>query len=190
MNNQFFVTSPDDEMYLKQCAEIIANQKIDLSEERMFDLLQISKRWGMGSIESINHCGRVSVDYFDANRCLDFAKWKEVYDLGFTSHMTDILDLTEDLRELNRKIFKLKGSHTVANLYMSKGSEDRRVSFPPHNHDYHVIVTPIYGKCLWQIGEEVREYGPGDILMIPYGTMHCVHEAKEPRLSLTVNLTA
>ena len=189
MNEQFFVTSPDDEEYLNACAEIIHNIDIPFTEERMFDLLQIKKRWGRGSLESINHCGRVSDSYYDGDGCLDFYKWKQIYDLGFTTHITDILDLTEELRELDRRLFDLKGSRTVANLYFTKGSTSRRVSFPPHNHDYHVIVKPLYGSCLWQVGEETKEYGPGDLIMVPYGTVHCVHESKELRLSLTVNLT-
>ena len=96
--------------------------------------------------------------YYDGDGCLDFYKWKQIYDLGFTTHITDILDLTEELRELDRRLFDLKGSRTVANLYFTKGTTSRRVSFstqPRLSCNCGTIVRILFGY----VGEETKEYG-------------------------------
>ena len=190
MNSYQQQFTPDDHQYINDCANVIASQDINLTEENILDLLQINKRWPKGSMETINHSSYTSAEYFDCNNCLIYSQWKRLYDLGFTTHLTDILDLTKDLRELNNKLYDIKGSNTVGNLYLTKGSNSRRVSFPLHNHEYLVIVKPIYGSCTWQVGNDTSEYGPGDLIIIPPGMAHCVHESTEPRLSLTLNLTA
>ena len=183
------VQSVDDETYLNKLSEIIENHSISLTEEKILDLLQIRYRWARGSIETINACGRVSMDYYSNDGSLDFYKWKKLYDLGFTSHITDVMDVTSELRELDNKLFEVRGSRTISNFYIGKGNSTSRVSFPPHNHDYHVIVKPIYGVCTWLIGNETQKVGPGDIIVLPSYTPHAVLDAPEPRLSLTLNLT-
>ena len=183
------VQSIDDETYLRSAEEIIKSHSINLTEEKMLDLLKIKRRWPMGSVETINACGRVSCNYFDINGHFNFLEWKKLYDFGFTSYINDVLDLTEELRSLDEDLIKFKGSATSANLYFSKGSTEHRVSFPPHNHDYHVIVKPIYGSCTWLIDNEVCYVTPDDLIILPCGTMHSVIESTEPRLSLTINLT-
>jgi mannose-6-phosphate isomerase-like protein (cupin superfamily) len=99
------------------------------------------------------------------------------------------MDLTSDLRELDKKLYKLKGSETNANLYLSHGSQVNRSSFDPHNHDYHVIVKPIYGSCIWEVNGRRQTVDPDGIIILPAGTMHAVVENKEPRLSLTINMS-
>jgi len=187
--HNIIVQSIDDEKYLDEAADLINSHSINITEEQMFDLLKIRRRWGMGSIETINACGRVSCNYFTTDGTLNFSEWKKLYDLGFTSYINEVMDLTEELRTLDTKLFDLKGSYTSANLYFAKGSTTHRVSFPPHNHDYHVIVKPIYGSCTWLIGDQVQYVTPDDLVILPCGTMHTVLESTEPRLSLTINLT-
>jgi len=184
------IQSINDETYLYTLSEIIGNHTISLDEEKVLDLLQIRYRWPRGVVETINACGRGSVEFYTNDGYLDFIKWKHLYDLGFTSHITDIMDVTSELRELDDKIFAVKGSRTVSNFYIGKGNTNSRVSFPPHSHEYHVIIKPIYGVCTWLIGDAVQKIGPGDIIVLPSNTQHAVLEAPEPRLSLTLNLTA
>ena len=43
-----------------------------------------------------------------------------------------------------------------SNFYFSPGTTNKRVSFP-HEHEYNVIVKPIYGNSTWQINGEVFE---------------------------------
>ena len=125
---------------------------------------------------------------------MNYDKWKKLYDNGFATIMFNVLDLTEELRELNEKLMPIRGSHTLANFYFSKGTETRRPSFDVHTHDYNVIVKPIYGKVHWKInGEDFiadPKENPNSVIVIPAYTEHQVVSSKEPKLSLTINLTA
>jgi len=184
-----FHTSVDTQEYLRECAEVITNHQIDIDEEKILDLLQIKYRWPEPALEVINHCGMVSNAFFDVKGYLFYEKWKKLYDLGFTSLLSNVLDLTSQLRELNEKLLVIKGSDTNANFYLSKGTDTRRPSFDPHNHDYNVIVKPIYGKAAWRVNGQVQESDLNSVIVIPAFAEHSVTENPEPRLSLTINLT-
>ena len=175
--------------YLEGAAQIIKEHEITLDEDGILDLLQIKYRWPEPSLEVINQCGNVSNGFFDSKGFIYYDRWKHLYDLGFTSLLSNIMDLTAELRSLDDKLFEYKGSETNANMYLSAGTTKHRASFDPHNHDYHVIVKPIYGTCTWVINGKSQEVDPSDVLIIPAGTMHSVAENKEPRLSLTINLS-
>ena len=99
------------------------------------------------------------------------------------------MDLTSELRDLDNKLFEYKGSETNANLYFTAGTKDKRPSFDPHHHEYHVIVKPIYGTCLWKINDRIEEITPEGVLILPAGTEHSVCSSEEPRLSLTINMS-
>ena len=161
----------------------------------MLSLLQITYRWRKNWIHVINHCGIINEEFFDLNGSyMNYDKWKKLYDNGFATIMFNVLDLTEELRELNEKLMPIRGSHTLANFYFSKGTETRRPSFDAHTHDYNVIVKPIYGKVHWKInGEDFiadPKENPNSVIVIPAYTEHQVVSSKEPKLSLTINLTA
>lgn len=190
------------EVYLQDCAEIIANHSIDINEEKMLDLVGIRYRWTVDRMAVIDNANNDNLDFFDFVRvpinrqmpgegisCINYDRWKKYYDWGFTTIFFDVLDLTRDLRELDEKLKPLKGSKTLGNFYLSKGTRTVRPSFDLHTHDYHVIVKPIYGKVRWIIdGKEVIA-DPTKVLVIPAYTEHQVIESREPKLSLTLNLS-
>ena len=178
-----------DDLYLQKASKIISEHEIDIDEEKILDLLQIKYRWPEPSLEVINQCGKVSNGFFDSKGYIYYDRWKRLYDLGFTSLLNNVMDLTSDLRELDNKLHDLKGSETNANLYLSHGSEVNRSSFDPHNHDYHVIVKPIYGSCIWEVNGRRQIVDPNGVIILTAGTMHAVVENKEPRLSLTINMS-
>ena len=180
---------PDFMPYLEGAAQIIREHEITLDEDGILDLLQIKYRWPEPALEVINQCQKKSDGFFDSRGYVYYEKWKRLYDLGFTSLLSNIMDLTAELRSLDDKLFEYKGSETNANMYLSAGTTKHRASFDPHNHDYHVIVKQIYGTCTWIINGKSQEANPSDVLIIPAGTMHSVAENKEPRLSLTMNLS-
>ncbi len=180
---------PDFMPYLEGAAQIIKEHEITLDEDGILDLLQIKYRWPEPALEVINQCQKKSDGFFDSRGYVYYERWKRLYDLGFTSLLSNIMDLTAELRSLDDKLFEYKGSETNANMYLSAGTTKHRASFDPHNHDYHVIVKPIYGTCTWVINGKSQEVDPSDVLIIPAGTMHSVVENKEPRLSLTMNLS-
>ena len=175
--------------YLEGAAQIIREHEITLDEDGILDLLQIKYRWPEPALEVINQCQKKSNGFFDSRGFVYYEKWKRLYDLGFTSLLSNIMDLTAELRSLDNKLLEYKGSETNANMYLSAGTTKHRASFDPHNHDYHVIVKSIYGTCTWVINGKSQEVYPSDVLIIPAGTMHSVVENKEPRLSLTMNLS-
>ena len=180
---------PDFMPYLEGAAQIIREHEITLDEDGILDLLQIKYRWPEPALEVINQCQKKSNGFFDSRGFVYYEKWKRLYDLGFTSLLSNIMDLTAELRSLDDKLYEYKGSETNANMYLSAGTKKHRASFDPHNHDYHVIVKQIYGTCTWMINGKCEEANPSDVLIIPAGTMHSVAENKEPRLSLTMNLS-
>ena len=203
--NQHAFGLPKDKMggaynvaeFLNECGGVIANTPINIDEKKMLSLLQITYRWQKNWIHVINNCGIVNEDFFDLKvngSFMNYDKWKKLYDMGFASIMFNVLDLTEELRELNEKLMPIRGSHTIANFYFSKGTETRRPSFDAHTHDYNVIVKPIYGKVHWKInGEDFiadPKENPNSVIVIPAYTEHQVVSSKEPKLSLTFNLTA
>ena len=176
-------------MYLETAAKIIGEHEINLTEEGMLDLLQIKYRWPEMAIEVINQCGNTSNGFFDSRKFLIYDRWKRLYDLGFTTLLNNVMDLTSELRSLDNKLFEYKGSETNANLYFTTGTKDKRPSFDPHHHDYHVIVKPIYGTCLWKINDRIEEITPEGVLILPAGTEHSVCSSEEPRLSFTINMS-
>ena len=179
----------NEEEYLQKGAELIRAHEISLTEEEMLDLLQIKYRWPEPAIEVINQVGNTSNGFFDQRKFLIYERWKRLYDLGFTTLMSNVMDLTSELRSLDDKLYEYKGSETNANLYFSSGTTIKRPSFDPHNHDYHVIVKPIYGSCVWEVNGEQYIADPDGVLILPSGTMHSVVENREPRLSLTINMS-
>ena len=175
--------------YLETAASIIGEHEINLTEEDILDLLQIKYRWPEVALEVINQCGNTSNGFFDSRKFLIYDKWKRLYDLGFTTLLNNVMDLTAELRALDDKLFEFKGSETNANFYLSAGTKVKRPSFDPHHHEYDVIVKPIYGTCLWKINGQIEKVSPEGGLIIPAGTQHSVCSNEEPRLSLTINMS-
>tara|TARA_B100001564_G_C20538647_1_gene623294 strand:+ start:259 stop:978 length:720 start_codon:yes stop_codon:yes gene_type:complete len=181
--------------YLHDCGNIIASSPINIDEEKILDLLQIKYRWQKDFLHVISHSGIVNEDFFDSNgHFINYDMWKRYYDAGFTTLIFNVLDLTKELREINEKLLPIRGSHTLANFYLSRGTDSRRPSFDVHTHDYNVIVKPIYGRVHWRVnGEDIIAdpiSNPKNLIVIPAWTEHQVIATNEPKLSLTFNLTA
>ena len=190
MNDIKIIPYPEQDMeYLRSVASVIENHDITLTQDQLFELMKIKHRWPKSSIETINQAARTSDNFYDQEQFLVFEKWKRLYDLGFTSILCNVLDLTQELRDLNEKLLEVKGSDTNANFYISNGQGTHRVSFPPHTHDYHVVVKGIYGKTVWDINGKQATLNPGEIFVLPVNTPHSVINTPEPRLSLTINVS-
>ena len=182
----------DDSLY--KIYDIVDNHEISLTEDDIHGFLQMYMRWpleymcGQPSVEIIPEYGRNSKgNFFDHKGMFLYDRWRRCYDAGFTTILSNVLDLTPQLRELSDKIFSYVGHHINGNFYFSPGATNKRVSFPPHDHDYHVIVKPIYGKATWQINGEVFKNSTRSII-IPAGASHSVNECPNKKLSLTLNI--
>ena len=180
-----------DKNTLEQVYKIISDHEISLTEDDIFNFLRIKNRWPVEyywkqpTIEIITEYGG-GYSIFDSSGRFLFDEWKKYYDSGFTSIISNVLDLTPELRKLSEKIFQFLGIEISANFYFTKGSTNHRISFPHHSHNYHVIVKPIYGKSKWVLGE--KSFIPEQSFIVPAWTQHSVCECKEKKLSMTINL--
>ena len=182
-----------DKNTLEQIYKIVSDHEISLTEDDIFNFLRITNRWPyeyywkQPSIEVITEYGG-GYTIFDMKGRFLFDEWKKYYDLGFTSILSNVFDLTPELRKLSEKIFQFVGTEVNSNFYFTRGSTNHRISFPHHDHDYHVIVKPIYGKSKWILGEKM--FTPEHPFIIPAWTRHSVCECKEKKLSLSINFPA
>ena len=164
-------------------------------EEDVLDFLKIRRRWpyrysdNQQSVEIISPVfGTTAKEFFNVDGMFLYDEWKKYYDLGFTTILSNVLDLNSQLRSLSNKIHQYTGNYINGNFYFSSGSLKHRVSFPSHNHDYHVIVKPIYGKSKWEVSGNKFECSRESFL-IPRGEDHEVYECRDKKLSLTLNIT-
>jgi quercetin dioxygenase-like cupin family protein len=67
---------------------------------------------------------------------------------------------------VSRKVFSGEGA-TLAWTTLEPGHEPR-----PHAHHYEQIVYIVSGRVRFTVGDDVRELGPGDVLLVPPGVEH------------------
>jgi len=185
-------------MILDKLQKIVQSSDINVTEEQLLDLLKNTKRWpyrypwNQATVEIINNLGYLTSDLFFTTRnhsgvlYLDYEKWKKYYDLGYTTIISNILDLTEELRILSKKLSDAVGLNINANFYFSKPGQIP--SFEHHNHNYHVIVKQIYGNSDWKVEDKKITLKPKDTLLLPKQTLHSVINKKNKKLSLTINI--
>jgi len=173
--------------FIDKCSNIIGNHELSFTENDILNFIKMRRRWSHGTLSVINYNRSQVTVLYESDGYLNYPKVKHLYDLGFTLQAPHVLDLTEELRELDEKLFSIRGCETVGNFYFSKGTTNV-ASFPPHTHEYNVVVKPIYGQAEWLVGEETFTAGPGDMILIPAECPHAVIKGEEPRLSLTFNL--
>jgi hypothetical protein len=181
-------------MFLNNLKEIIENTNIDISEEDIFNFLKIKYRWvykypwGQHSVEFIDLNGHNNCeDLFTISGFLNFENWLYKYNLGFSSIISNVFDLNEDLRNLDKKIYDEFGKKVNANFYINKGF-NKKPSFDHHNHEYDVIVKQIYGETEWKLNENFISMKKNNVLVIPKFTNHSVIKNNTKKLSLTINL--
>lgn len=200
----------DELLYLHT---LIDDCEINLNENDILNFLQIEKRWPFKYFEDIENprpdrpdiygydCpiqaivegGHVSfTDFYDREGRFVYDQFKKFYDLGFTFMLSDVMDLTPELRDLSSKIRNYTGTRPCGNFYITNGeSKNPRYthSWKPHKHPYAVTVKVIYGTVKWVIGNNPEKYfSTGDSIFIPNETTHSVVECPGKRLSLTINL--
>ena len=200
----------DELLYLYN---LIDDCEINLDESDILNFLQIEKRWPFKyfvdienprpnrpdiygydcPVQAIVEGGHVSfTDFYDREGGFLYDQFKKFYDLGFTFMLSDVMDLTPELRDLRNKIRNYTGTKPTGNFYITNGeSENPRYthSWKPHKHPYAVTVKVIYGTVKWAIGDNPqKDFSSGDTIFIPRETTHCVVECPGKRLSLTINL--
>lgn len=177
---------------LESLREEIDDFKIKLSEIDILKFLQNKKRWPLKyswnqcSVEIINNLGTKHGLFFDQDGYLDFSKWYDYYKKGYTSQIHSVLDLNTTLRRLDNFLKDKLGTEINANFYISRPGQ--RASFPPHNHDYPVIVKQIYGTTTWIVNSKKIILEPQKAIFVPRHATHEVISNDQKRLSLTINI--
>jgi len=182
----------------KQLMKFIQNFKINITEDNMFNLLKIKRRWPyyhptqndkQPTVEVISMYGQKHNYINDTAGYLDFNTMKSFYDKGYTILMNDVLDLTEELRELEKELIARTGLGNIkGNFYFGNGKPGVHPSFNSHSHGYNVIQKQIYGTNYWTINDQQYEIHEQEIIMIPAQAWHEVYKSDGKRLSLTINL--
>ena len=178
---------------LNNLSNEIGKMNFHIDEYEIFKFLQIKKRWpihyndGQPTIEIIDNIGNQSnKGFFNADSYFDFNKWLEIYNLGYTTIMSNILDLHQDLRNLQKYLNNSFGKRMNGNFYFSKGGQ--LPSFILHNHEYDVIVKQIYGTGHWILNNNELVLQEQNTLVIPARSNHQVYKITDKKLSLTINL--
>jgi hypothetical protein len=184
----------DDSIVLKKISEVIDEHVLEITEDDILNFLKIRNRWpskyhwNQSSIEIITQFkGKSQEDFFDSLGIFNYDKWIEYYNLGFTTIISNVLDLNQQLRDLQKKVLEYTGTKVNGNFYFSLGSSKHTVSFVPHKHPYHVIVKPIYGKSKWKVSEKKFELSKKSFI-INAGEEHSVYECTDKKLSLTLSI--
>jgi hypothetical protein len=173
----------------------IEDIKVNLCEDDILNFLQIQKRWpiqystSQPTVQIINELGNFYNDFFENTVdgiFLNYDKWLSLYNLGFTSIISNVLDLSKELRTLEKLIIEEIGVKVCGNFYFSKPG--RKESFDKHTHSYDVIVKQIYGKSKWILNNQEIDLYSNQVLYVPKNTEHAVIEKTEKKLSLTLNL--
>ena len=180
-------------MNLFEVEKVVRSVDINLNEKDILNFLKIKRRWpyrypwGQPSIEIISENEALaSKEFFGVDSYFIFEQWHRYYDLGFTTIISNVLDLNSDLRTLNKRLSDHTGLSINANFYFSKPG--RRASFDKHNHEYDVIVKQIYGKSHWIIDDKEFVLKSKDTCVIPKDVYHKVINKNENKLSLTINI--
>jgi mannose-6-phosphate isomerase-like protein (cupin superfamily) len=178
---------------IDELAKEIKNFKINLKEEDLLNLLRNRKRWpirypwGQPSIEIIDNLNKGTVSgFFNADNYIDFDKWHQSYEKGFTSILSNVLDLNNDLRKINKLLNDKIGKDINANFYLSRGGQ--APSFLSHTHEYPVIVKQIYGTGYWKINNKELILKPQEVVVLPKNSSHQVYKVLDKKLSLTINI--
>jgi quercetin dioxygenase-like cupin family protein len=179
-------------------ANIVKDFKINLNENDILNLLKIEKRWpryypwdigktGKYTVGLISNLGEnIGAFLYSPNSYLDYEKWYNLYNLGYTTILSHVLDLTDELRQLEKLLLENLGDKVNANFYFSKPGQ--KPSFDEHSHFYDVIVKQIYGNVTWSVNGRIIILKPQETLYIPIGAKHAVIDKNEKKLSLTINI--
>ena len=102
--------------------------KVSLTEEEMLNLLQIKYRWSTTahiggypptkapSVVLLDVFANKQMYFFDHDGYLEYDKWKKYYDLGFTMILSNVFDLTPQLRKLHERVRNRMGASVNANF--------------------------------------------------------------------------
>jgi len=176
--------------------ELLEEYTIHLEERDVLNFWKMRRRFPhefhtqSASIEVTNSYDGESYHkgMFDSEGYLEYNKILNYYENGHTIIMSNVFDLTKELRMLENVISDSFAFYPVyGNFYMSKTDKG---GFQSHDHPlFDVYVKQIYGTSHWVLNEtEDVILPPGDVLFISKGTKHYIKNTDGPRLSLSIRM--
>lgn len=75
--------------------------------------------------------------------------------------------------------FLCQGADTGHRFSIMEVTLPRDMGPPPHDHPWDEAYYVLEGQVSFQLGEHVQQYGPGDFLYAPGGTLHAFKGASE-----------
>lgn len=180
------------EKKIRECFAYISSKKLNITEKDIVDRITDRHRWpiryhtGAPSVERMLPDGGKLQDFFKHDGWIDSQRAVELYVEGYTFIYSGVQYLFPEIKDISNEFAKTFGYSMEANLYLSRGHKS--ISFPAHQHDYHVIVKNIFGKSLWlNDGEEIIVENQDAIYIPKFGT-HQVKEIYDKKASITFNI--
>jgi hypothetical protein len=111
---------------------------------------------------------------------------REYYNEGYTIILSRVQKLHKDIRNLSNIVNNFCNCEVNINAYFGKGVKS--TSFPPHHHEYAVLVKNVTGVSEWVIGNDVQILRDQNTLYFDPYIEHAVTKIIEPKFTLTCNL--
>lgn len=175
-----------------ECFDFIQSKNLKITEKDIIDRITDRHRWpiryhtGAPSVERMLHDGAKLQDFFFPDGWINSQRAVELYVEGYTFIYSGVQYLFPEITEISNEFGKRFKKPMEANLYLSRGTKS--VSFPNHNHEYHVIVKNIFGSALWSLDGEDFILKDQEALYIPQNSYHQVKEIYDKKASLTFNI--
>jgi hypothetical protein len=174
---------------LTEAAQISVEFGIDEMLERLNDRYRwpVQYHGGQPSIEVILENGdKTDVLFSTKDGYLIPELVHEYYNNGYTILVSRVQRIHKDVIRLSKIVDDFCGREVNINAYFGKGTKS--ISFPPHQHEYAVLVKNITGVSEWIIGGTQHTLKDQGTLYFDAFTDHAVTKIVEPKFTLTCNL--
>ncbi len=172
---------------------LIQQKKINVSRNDILERLSDRYRWpivypwNQPSVEFILSDGsKLHRELFLDDGYLNSDYAVQLYQSGYTLLLSNVGSLFNDFLYVQNILNKTLSKNININLYAGEGSKS--VSFPPHTHEYDVLVKNISGKSVWILDDQNPVLQNQDILFVPKFSRHAVTSIVGDKISLTCNL--
>jgi len=170
----------------------IDSKTINLEEKDIIERLIDRHRWpykyhtGHPTLERIDAAGEKWQDFYLPDGWPDVNKVLNYYDSGYTFILSGVQNLNSQVLEITNILEHFFQANVNANMYLGKGTSS--ISFPRHQHEYHVLVKNVFGDSGWIINQRYQKLQKQDSIFIPAHTDHQVIEIFNIKATITFNI--
>ena len=167
---------------------------VSLDPIELFNTLQDRYRWpiayldGQPTIEVILPSGNKDRSLFASDGYVIPDVVTDAYNRGYTLIFSRCEWINASVSEFTKALIKtgITDTEPSANIYIGMGKAS--ISFPPHSHEYDVLVKSVEGVSTWVVSNEQFEVASQQVIWIPAWSDHAVVDIDVPKLSLTYSL--